>query len=115
VPPQDPNDNDDEDEEDDDKADDDREPAVVREPDELAFSQEATPHDPAPNRTKLEEAAGDGQYLFWTQLQEASVVGSIIFFTSVIFVAGKPLISACLRMMASSRARYTQKVLLSAT
>ena len=114
MPPQDPNDNDDEDEEDDDEADDDREPAVVREPDELAFSQ-ATPHDPAPNRAKLEETAGDGQYLFWTQLQEASVVGSIIFFTSVIFVAGKPLISACLRMMASSLARYTQKVLLSAT
>jgi len=35
----------------------------------------------------------------------AAVVGSIIFFTSVILVAGKPLISACLRMMASSLAR----------
>ena len=34
---------------------------------------------------------------------------------SVILVAGKPLISACLRMIASSFARYTQKVLLSAT
>jgi hypothetical protein len=34
-----------------------------------------------------------------------AVVGSIIFFTSVIFVAGKPLISACLWMMASSLAR----------
>jgi hypothetical protein len=36
---------------------------------------------------------------------EAAVVGSIIFFTSVILVAGKPLISACLRMIASSLAR----------
>jgi hypothetical protein len=35
----------------------------------------------------------------------AAVVGSIIFLTSVIFVAGKPLISACFRMMASSLAR----------
>ena len=34
-----------------------------------------------------------------------SVVGSIILRTSVILVAGKPLISACLRMMASSLAR----------
>jgi hypothetical protein len=34
-----------------------------------------------------------------------SVVGSIILRTSVILVAGKPLISACLRMMASSFAR----------
>jgi hypothetical protein len=42
------------------------------------------------------------------------VVGSIIVFTAVILVAGKPLISACLRMIASSLARYTQKVLLSA-
>jgi hypothetical protein len=32
---------------------------------------------------------------------EAAVVGSIVFFTSVIFVAGKPLTSAYLRMMAS--------------
>jgi hypothetical protein len=36
---------------------------------------------------------------------EAAVVGSIIFFTSVILVAGKPLISACLRMIDSSLAR----------
>ena len=35
----------------------------------------------------------------------ASVVGSIIFRTSVILVAGKPLISACRRMMSSSLAR----------
>jgi hypothetical protein len=34
-----------------------------------------------------------------------AAVGSIIFFTSVIFVAANPLISACLRMMASSLAR----------
>jgi len=34
-----------------------------------------------------------------------SVVGSIILRTSVIFVAGKPLISACLWMSASSLAR----------
>jgi hypothetical protein len=40
-----------------------------------------------------------------SKVHEAAVVGSIIFFTSVIFVAGKPLISACLRMMASSLAR----------
>ena len=32
-------------------------------------------------------------------------VGSIIFDTSVILVAGKPLISACLRITASSLAR----------
>jgi hypothetical protein len=38
-------------------------------------------------------------------IHEAAVVGSIIFLTSVIFVAGKPLISACFRMMASSLAR----------
>ena len=38
-------------------------------------------------------------------IYEAAVVGSIIFFTSVIFVAGKPLISACLLIMASSFAR----------
>jgi hypothetical protein len=46
---------------------------------------------------------------------DRSVVGSIILRTSVILVAGKPLISACLRIMSSSLARYTQKVLLSAT
>src|SRR5712671_4156226 len=40
-----------------------------------------------------------------TLIVSAAVVGSIIFFTSVIFVAGKPLISACLRMIASSFAR----------
>ena len=34
-----------------------------------------------------------------------TVVGSIIFRTSVTLVAGKPLISACLRMMSSSLAR----------
>jgi len=39
------------------------------------------------------------------EFHAAAVVGSIIFFTSVIFVAGKPLTSACLRMMASSLAR----------
>jgi len=33
------------------------------------------------------------------------VVGSIIVFTAVILLAGKPLISACLRMIASSLAR----------
>ena len=33
-----------------------------------------------------------------------AVVGSIILCTSVIFVAGKPLISACLLMIASSLA-----------
>src|SRR6516164_138758 len=49
------------------------------------------------------------------KVQAAAVVGSIIFFIAVILVAGKPLISACLRMIASSFARYTQKVLLSAT
>jgi hypothetical protein len=38
-------------------------------------------------------------------IHEAAVVGSIIFLTSVIFVAGKRLISACFRMMASSLAR----------
>ena len=36
---------------------------------------------------------------------EASVVGSIIFFTAVIFVAGNPLIAACSRIIASSLAR----------
>ena len=34
-----------------------------------------------------------------------AVVGSIVLRISVIFVAGKPLISACLRMMPSSLAR----------
>jgi hypothetical protein len=34
VPPRDPNDEDDDDEEEDDEADDEREPAVIREPDE---------------------------------------------------------------------------------
>jgi hypothetical protein len=34
-----------------------------------------------------------------------SVVGSIMVRIAVIFVAGKPLISACLRMTASSLAR----------
>ena len=36
--------------------------------------------------------------------QSLALVGSIILRTSVIFVAGKPLISACLLMMASSLA-----------
>jgi hypothetical protein len=36
---------------------------------------------------------------------EVSVVGSIILFTAVIFVAGNPLILACSRMIASSLAR----------
>src|SRR5262249_60479394 len=36
---------------------------------------------------------------------DRSVVGSIVLRTSVILVAGKPLISACLRMMSSSLAR----------
>lgn len=44
-----------------------------------------------------------------------SVVGSIIFRTRVMLVAGKPLISACLRIVSSSLARYTQKVLSAAT
>ena len=43
------------------------------------------------------------------------VVGSIILRISVIFVAGKPLISACRLITEVSFARYTQKVLLSAT
>jgi hypothetical protein len=38
-------------------------------------------------------------------IQATAVVGSIIVFTAVILVAGKPLISACLRMIASSLAR----------
>jgi hypothetical protein len=41
----------------------------------------------------------------WPHDPHAAVVGSIIFLTSVILVAGKPLISACLRMTASSLAR----------
>jgi hypothetical protein len=36
---------------------------------------------------------------------EDSVVGSIILFTAVIFVAGNPLIVACSRIIASSLAR----------
>src|SRR5262249_15343646 len=39
------------------------------------------------------------------EVHAASVVGSIIFLPSVILVAGKPLSSAGLRMMASSLAR----------
>ena len=45
----------------------------------------------------LPSIAGDGQ--------PRSVVGSMIFRTSVILVAGKPLISACRRMTSSSLAR----------
>jgi hypothetical protein len=37
--------------------------------------------------------------------QSDAVVGSIIFRTSVILVAGKPLIAACSRMIHSSLAR----------
>ena len=40
-----------------------------------------------------------------TECYDAAVVGSIIVLTSVIFVAGNPLISACLRMTPSSFAR----------
>jgi RimJ/RimL family protein N-acetyltransferase len=29
------------------------------------FSREATPHDPEPNREKLQKAASDGQHMFW--------------------------------------------------
>ena len=42
-------------------------------------------------------------------------VGSIIRRTSVTLVAGNPLSSACFLMICSSLARYTQKVLFSAT
>ena len=53
--------------------------------------------EPATSLLRVGAAAGESH--------AAAVVGSIIFFTSVIFVAGKPLTSACLRMMASSLAR----------
>jgi len=39
------------------------------------------------------------------QARQAAVVGSMSFFTSVILVAGKPLISASLRMTVSPVAR----------
>src|ERR1041385_3106222 len=45
---------------------------------------------------------------------EFPVVGSITFPISVILVAGKPLSSACRRIMASSFARYTQNILFAA-
>jgi RimJ/RimL family protein N-acetyltransferase len=32
----------------------------------IAFLREAVPHDPQPSRERLERAAGDGRYLFWT-------------------------------------------------
>ena len=51
------------------------------------------------------ESAGCPETTRSSKFHEAAVVGSIVFFTSVIFVAGKPLISACLRIMASSLAR----------
>jgi RimJ/RimL family protein N-acetyltransferase len=42
------------------------------------FSQEATPHDPTPNREKLEKAAGNGQYLFWTVNSEPVSIAGIV-------------------------------------
>src|SRR5213080_1543027 len=47
--------------------------------------------------------------------QSSPVVGSITLPICVILVAGKPLSSACLRMTASSFARYIQNVLSAAT
>ena len=44
----------------------------------LAFSQEATPHDPTPSREKLEKAAGNGQYLFWTVNREPVSIAGIV-------------------------------------
>ena len=49
--------------------------------------------EPAPELQRLRIDAEAREF------HAAAVVGSIIFFTSVIFVAGKPLTSACLRMM----------------
>jgi GNAT superfamily N-acetyltransferase len=44
----------------------------------LAFSQEATPHDPTPNREKLEKAASNGQYLFWIVKNEPVSIAGIV-------------------------------------
>jgi hypothetical protein len=44
----------------------------------LAFSQEATPRDPTPGREKLEKAAGDGQYMFWTVNSEPVSIAGIV-------------------------------------
>ena len=56
-------------------------------------------------RTLMVRAVGRVDLLGAWPYAACSVVGSIIFRTSVILVAGKPLISACLRMIASSFAR----------
>src|SRR5262249_62100886 len=53
--------------------------------------------------------SGCGQAPEPREFHAAAGVGSIIVFTSVIFVAGKPLTSAFLRMMASTFAMQTQE------
>jgi hypothetical protein len=44
----------------------------------VAFSQEATPHDPTPKREKLESAAGERQYMFWTVNSEPVSIAGIV-------------------------------------
>jgi RimJ/RimL family protein N-acetyltransferase len=44
----------------------------------LAFSREAIPQDPTPSREKLQKAAGDGQYLFWTVDGEPVSIAGIV-------------------------------------
>jgi RimJ/RimL family protein N-acetyltransferase len=44
----------------------------------MAFSREATPHDPTPDREKFEKAASEGQYLLWTVSDEpVSIAGMV--------------------------------------
>ena len=65
-----------------------------------------TPERPKCGHAELVAKCETQTFSKWTRRAYAvAVVGSIIFLTSVTFVAGKPLISACLRIMASSLAR----------
>ena len=76
---------------------------VVQQVGELRFQATVAANDASIGAMECFSAwiSGDLHY----ETAGCSVVGSIILRTSVILVAGKPLISACLRMMSSSLAR----------
>jgi RimJ/RimL family protein N-acetyltransferase len=44
----------------------------------IAFSREATPHDPTPNREQLEKEVGEEQYLFWAVKDEPVSMAGIV-------------------------------------
>ena len=44
----------------------------------MAFTREATPHDPVPDREQVMRAAGDGRYMFWVVDDEPVSMAGIV-------------------------------------